>query len=111
MWTGLKFRIAWARKFGLTRGSYPCRGEFGHGVYTADQLMNLIFESSTSAVRAKSFMSLERQNPFCGTAYGRAMRAHGSEPWILGVVSGGNLISGCCAFLSEGRLNRLLSIP
>ena len=56
-------------------------------------------------------MALERRNPFCEMAYGRAMRANGSEPWILGVLVEGNLVSGCYGFLSQGRLNRLLSIP
>jgi lipid II:glycine glycyltransferase (peptidoglycan interpeptide bridge formation enzyme) len=54
---------------------------------------------------------LAPDNPFCTPAYVEAMRECGARPWVLALKEGNQLLAGCAAFLSSGRLSRALEVP
>jgi ribosomal protein S18 acetylase RimI-like enzyme len=55
--------------------------------------------------------ALAPANPFSASAYIKAMRAQGAQPWAFSLCRDGQPIAACPAFLRSGRLGRSLEIP
>lgn len=68
-------------------------------------------QDAVSPEHAATIVRLVPANPFCTKSYAEAMRAAGTQAWLLGTTQAGRLVSGCYGYLTAGRLNRVLRIP
>jgi len=55
--------------------------------------------------------SLSPRNPFYTAAFVAARCAAGAQPWVLSLSANGELMTGCTAFMSAGRLTCRVEIP
>jgi Acetyltransferase (GNAT) domain len=67
-------------------------------------------ETEIAPELASALMRLSPLNPFSTSGYAEALRAGGSQVWMLGSRAARTLVSACYGVLSSGRLDRMLVI-